>query len=180
MSIRPFKNSYPTLSEGSYIDQDAVVIGDVYLGEHCSVWPGAVIRGDVNIIRIGNYSNIQDNSVLHTTHQSEVSNGAPLTIGNYVTVGHSVVLHGCVIHDFCLIGMQSIILDNAVIEPYVMIGAGSIVSPNKRLESGYLYLGSPVKQIRPLTSKEKAFLKYSAEHYVKLKNDYVTLNDAQL
>lgn len=172
MSIRAFKNIYPTLNNGAYVDQDAVVIGDVHLGEHSSVWPCAVIRGDVNAIRIGDYTNIQDNSVLHVAHQSEVFTGAPLFIGSYVTVGHAVVLHGCNIADFCLIGMKSVLLDNAVIEPYVIIGAGSVVPPNKRLESGYLYLGSPVKQVRPLTDKEKVFLKYSAEHYAKLKNEY--------
>lgn len=173
MTIRAFKNIMPTLGVKAYVDQDAVVIGDVHLGEHSSVWPCAVIRGDVNSIRIGDYTNIQDNSVLHVTHQSEIFTGAPLTIGNYVTVGHAVVLHGCTISDFCLIGMQSIILDNAIIEPYVILGAASVVSPGKRLESGYLYFGSPAKQIRPLTDKEKEFLKYSAEYYAKLKDEYI-------
>lgn len=173
MSIRSFKNIQPTLGKGAYVDQDAVVIGDVHLGEHSSVWPCAVIRGDVNSIRIGDYTNIQDNSILHVTHQSEIFTGAPLSIGHYVTVGHAVVLHGCTIQDFCLIGMKTVILDNAIIEPYVIVGAGSLVSPNKRLESGYLYLGSPAKKVRPLTEEEKVFLKYSAEHYVKLKNEYV-------
>ena len=172
MSIRAFKNIWPQLANGAYIDPDATVIGDVHLGEHCSVWPGAVIRGDVNSIRIGDYTNIQDNSVLHVTHQNEAFTGAPLSIGNYVTVGHAVVLHGCTVHDFCLIGMQSTILDNAIIEPYVIVGAGSLVSPNKRLESGYLYVGSPARKVRPLTEQEKEFLKYSAEYYSKLKNDY--------
>lgn len=174
MSIRAFKNIWPTQGFGTYIDQDAVVIGDVHLGEHCSVWPGAVIRGDVNSIRIGDYTNIQDNSVLHTTHQNDLNPGAPLSIGHYVTVGHAVVLHGCTIQDFCLIGMQSIVLDNAVIEPYVIIGAGSVVSPGKRLESGYLYLGSPARKVRALTDQERTFLKYSAEHYAKLKDEYLT------
>lgn len=173
MTIRTFKNILPQLGQDTYIDPDAVVIGDVHLGEHCSVWPCAVIRGDVNSIRIGDYTNIQDNCVLHTTHQHGALSGAPLLIGNYVTVGHAVVLHGCTVNDFCLIGMKSVILDHVVIEPYVIIGAGSIVSPGKHLESGYLYLGSPAKKIRPLTEAEKEFLKYSAEHYAKLKNEYV-------
>lgn len=172
MTIRSFKNIQPILSKGAYVDQDAVVIGDVHLGEHSSVWPCAVIRGDVNSIRIGDYTNIQDNSVLHTTHQHHENPGSPLFIGNYVTVGHSVVLHGCTIQDFCLIGMKTVILDNVIIEPYVVIGAGSVVSPNKCLESGYLYLGSPAKKVRALTEKEKAFLKYSAEHYATLKDNY--------
>ncbi len=173
MTIRSFKNIQPKLSEGTYVDQDAVVIGDVHLGLHASVWPCAVIRGDVNNIFIGDYTNIQDNAVLHVTHQSDRFVGASLTVGNYVTIGHSVVLHGCQIDDFCLVGMQTVVLDNAHIEPYVMVGAGSIVAPGKRLESGYLYLGSPAKKIRPLTDEEKSFLKYSAEHYVKLKNEYL-------
>ncbi len=172
MTIRAFKNIWPVLGAETYIDSDAVVIGDVHLGEHCSVWPCAVIRGDVNSIRIGDYTNIQDNSVLHVTHQNEMFAGASLSIGSYVTVGHSVVLHGCMVNDFCLIGMQSVILDNAVIEPYVIIGAASVVSPGKHLESGYLYLGSPVKKIRPLTENEREFLRYSAEYYAKLKEDY--------
>lgn len=173
MTIRAFKKIWPTLGDNTYIDLAAVVIGDVHLGRECSVWPCAVIRGDVNHIRIGDYTNIQDNSVLHTTHASEKTNGAPLTIGDYVTVGHSVVLHGCTIENFCLIGMKSVVLDNVHVEPYVVIGAGSVVSPGKRLESGYLYLGLPAKKVRPLTEQERKFLKYSAEHYAKLKDDYV-------
>lgn len=172
MTIRAYKNIWPVVEEGVYIDPAAIIIGDVFIGKHSSVWPGAVIRGDVNSIRIGNFTNIQDNSVLHTTHESEENKGAPLTIGHYVTVGHAVVLHGCTIGDCCLIGMKSVILDNAQIEPYVIIGAGSVVSPNKHLESGYLYKGVPAKKARPLAEKEKEFLKYSAEYYVKLKAEY--------
>lgn len=172
MTIRAFKNIWPMLGKDTYIDPDAVVIGDVHMGCECSVWPGAVIRGDVNHIRIGDYTNIQDNSVLHTTHEGDKTTGAALTIGHYVTVGHSVVLHGCAVEDFCLIGMRVIVLDNAHIEPYVIVGAGSIVSPGKRLQSGYLYLGAPAKQVRALTEQEKNFFKYSAEYYAQLKNNY--------
>lgn len=173
MSVRSYKNIHPKLNEHSYVDKDAVVIGSVELGSHSSVWPGAVIRGDVNKIRIGQYTNIQDNAVLHVTHDRDHQKGAELIIGNYVTIGHAAVLHGCVIDDFCLIGMQALILDNARIESYSMVGAGSLVPSNKRLESGYLYVGSPVKKVRPLTPEEKEFLKYSAEHYAALKNDYI-------
>ncbi|MCD8524370.1 MAG: gamma carbonic anhydrase family protein [Gammaproteobacteria bacterium] len=173
MSIRSYKNIYPTLSDQVYVDQDAVVIGAVELGAHSSVWPGAVIRGDVNNIRIGRYTNIQDNAVLHVTHDRDSHKGAELVVGDYVTIGHAAILHGCVIDDVCLIGMQTLILDNAHIESYSMVGAGSLVPPNKRLESGYLYLGSPVKKVRLLTDEEREFLRYSAEHYATLKYDYI-------
>lgn len=172
MSIRAFKNHFPEIEEHVYIDEDAVIIGKVKIGKHSSVWPGAVLRADVNHIHIGEYSNIQDNAVLHVTHQSDSVSGASLTLGDYVTIGHSVTLHGCIIHDFCLIGMNSVVLDNALIPSYVMIGANSLVPPEKKLESGFLYLGSPVKKVRPLSDEEKQFLKYSAQHYVKLKNEY--------
>jgi carbonic anhydrase/acetyltransferase-like protein (isoleucine patch superfamily) len=147
----------------------AVVIGDVQLAENSSVWPCAVIRGDVNRITIGEGSNIQDFAMLHVTHKRPADPlGAPLVIGKNVTIGHHVTLHGCTIGDEVLVGIGTIILDRAIIESQVLIGAGSLVPPNKRLESGYLYLGNPVKQVRPLTDEEKAYFKYSAEHYMRL------------
>ena len=171
--IRSFRGITPRIGDNSYIDESAVVIGDVEIGANCSIWPLTVIRGDSNRIRIGNETNIQDGSVLHVTHDGEFSpGGAALEIGNQVTVGHKVLLHGCQIGDQCLIGMGSIVADNAVVEDRVMIGSGSQVPPNKRLESGFLYLGNPVVQKRPLTERELAFLPYVAEHYVLLKQAY--------
>jgi len=169
MNLRPFRHILPQLGKRVYLDAAAVVIGDVVLADDVSVWPCAVVRGDVNHIRIGARSNIQDGSVLHVSGRTAAKpEGSPLIVGEDVTVGHKVMLHGCRIGDRVLIGMGTIILDDTVIEDDVMIGAGSLVPPRKRLESGYLYVGSPVKQVRPLTDKEKEFLKYSSAHYVRL------------
>ena len=171
--IRSFRGVTPSIGANSYIDESAVVIGDVEMGENCSVWPLTVIRGDINKIRIGDNTNIQDGSVLHVTHQGEFSpEGAQLHIGNQVTVGHKVLLHGCRIGNQCLVGMGSIVTDNAIVEDRVMIGSGSLVPPNKRLESGYLYLGNPVVQKRPLSGREIEFLSYVADHYILLKESY--------
>ena len=169
MNIRPYLDTQPNIADSAYIDPAAVVIGDVVLGEHTSVWPCAVIRGDVNHIRIGNRSNVQDLSMLHVSHKSaDKPDGSPLLIGEDVTIGHRVVLHGCIIGNRVLVGMGSTILDDAIIEDDVMIGAGSLVPPRKRIESGYLYVGSPVKQVRPLNDEEKKFLVYSAKHYIHI------------
>jgi len=171
--IRAFEGSYPQIAQNCYIDNNADIIGDVALGENCSVWPMTVIRGDVNFIRIGHSTNIQDGSVLHVSHAGEYNpEGAALTIGNHVTVGHKVILHACTIGNDCLIGMGSIIMDNAIIEDQVMIGAGSLIAPGKKLQSGYLYLGSPCKRVRKLSETELTSLRYSAEHYIRLKNRY--------
>ena len=170
---RAYQHKMPVLGERVYLDPTAVVIGDVTLKNDVSVWPMAVIRGDVNHIIIGEKTNVQDGAVLHVTHDGPFSNGGqPLLIGNGVTVGHKAVLHGCRIEDYCLIGIGAIILDEVHIESHVMVGAGSLVPPGKRLLSGYLYLGSPAREVRALTAKEKAKLEYSAAHYVNLKNNY--------
>ena len=168
-NIRPYDGYVPQIDNSAYIDDAAVVIGEVTLAANVSVWPCAVIRGDVNSITIGEGSNVQDFAMLHVSHRKESDPiGAPLVIGRDVTIGHHVTLHGCTIGNEVLIGIGTIILDRAVIEDRVLIGAGSLVPPNKRLESGFLYLGNPVKQIRPLTEGELAYFKYSAEHYVKV------------
>ena len=174
MSVRNYKNISPQISSSAYVDESAVIIGDVVIGEDSSVWPMAVARGDVNHIRIGNRTSIQDGSVLHVTHpHAAVPEGHPLLIGNEVTIGHNVTLHGCTIRDRCLIGMGSTVLDGAVLEEGVLLGAGSLVPPGKTLEGGYLWIGSPVKRARPLTEAEKEWLGYSAAHYVRLKNSYL-------
>ncbi len=176
--IRSFEEHYPKIASNSYIDHHAELIGDIEIGENSSVWPMAVIRGDVNYIRIGHSTNIQDSSILHVSHAGEYNpKGAALIIGNYVTVGHKVILHGCTIGNDCLIGMGSTIMDDTIIEDQVMIGAGSLVPPGKLLKSGFLYLGSPCKQIRELNQQERDSLRYSAEHYVRLKNRYLLQTD---
>ena len=150
------------------------LVGDISLGKDSSVWPLVAARGDVNYIRIGERTNIQDGSVLHLTRASKSNpDGYPLIIGDDVTVGHKVMLHGCQLGNRILVGMGAIVMDNAVVEDDVIIGGGSLVPPNKRLESGYLYVGSPVKQARPLTEQELAFLKISADNYVQLKDEYL-------
>lgn len=174
MNIRPFQNKQPIIGNAVYIDQAAVVIGDVSLGDDVSVWPGAVIRGDVESIKIGNATNVQDGSVLHVSHAGDYSaNGYPLTIGQGVTIGHRAVVHGCRIGDFCLIGIGAIVMDGAELGDYVMLGAGALVPPGKKLESGHLYIGSPAKPSRQLSDDEKRFLQYSSQHYLKLKNAYL-------
>ncbi len=171
--IRPFQGIMPTTHKHVYVDESAQVIGKVTLGDHSSVWPCAVLRGDVHSIEVGQYTNIQDGSICHVTHDSEYCKGGlGLSIGHEVTVGHQAMLHACTIGDRCLIGMQTIVLDGAVVEDEVMIGAGSLVSPNMRLESGYLYLGRPCKKIRALTQEEIDFFHYSAHHYAKLASKY--------
>ncbi len=171
--IRNFKDKSPRIAASAYIDESAIVIGDVEIGENSSVWPLTAIRGDINRIRIGDESNIQDGSVLHVTHRGEFSpDGAELHIGNRVTVGHKVLLHGCRVGNRCLIGMGSIIMDNAIVEDRVMVGSGSLVAPGKILESGYLYLGNPARQKRALTEREIEYLDYVAGHYVRVKDAY--------
>lgn len=173
MAIGKFGDAVPQLADGAWVHESAQVIGEVVLGEESSVWPNVSMRGDVNFIRVGKQTNIQDNSVLHVTHKRESDpQGAPLVIGDRVTVGHSVILHGCTIGNECLIGMGSIILDRAVLQDHVMVGAGSLVPPGKVLRSGYLYLGSPVREIRALTEEELASFNYSSNNYVKLMKQY--------
>lgn len=171
MPIRPYLEHLPRVGDRVFVDASSVVTGRVEIGVDSSVWPHCSVRGDVHAIRIGERTNIQDGSVLHVTSpQSYKPEGFPLTVGNEVTVGHRVILHGCTIGDRVLVGMGAIIMDGAVVESEVIIGAGSLVSPGKRLESGGLYVGSPVKRMRDLRPEELAFLAYSAEHYVRLKD----------
>ena len=173
-SIRSYKGIRPQLGNRVYVDSTSVLVGDIRIGDDSSIWPLVVARGDVNHIHIGERTNIQDGSVLHVTHKNaENPKGYPLIIGNDVTIGHKVMLHGCEIHDRVLVGMGAIVLDNVIVESDVMIGAGSLVPPGKVLESGYLYVGSPVKQARPLSDKERAFLQKSDNNYVQNKNDYI-------
>ena len=178
MTLQTYRNIAPTLGARVYIDAAAVVIGKVTIGDDSSVWPTAVVRGDVNSIQIGARTSIQDGSVLHVSHDGPYApGGRALYIGSDVTVGHRVTLHACTIGNACLVGMGSILLDNVVTEDFVMIGAGSVVTPGKLLTTGGLYVGSPARRVRDLTPKEIQFLTYSAAHYVKVKDEYL-LRDA--
>ncbi|NKI34241.1 gamma carbonic anhydrase family protein [Wenzhouxiangella sp. XN79A] len=178
-TLRAFRGATPELGRRTWIDPAATVIGRVRLGDDVSVWPGVVLRGDVHRIEIGSRSNIQDNTVCHVTHDGpQVPGGYPLVVGEDVTVGHAAVLHACTIGDRCLVGMGALVLDGAVVEPDVMIGAGSLVAPGKRLESGWLYRGRPARPARPLTGEEIDLLRYSAAHYVRLKDAYLEAEGA--
>lgn len=179
--IQAYESILPAMGQGVYIADTAVVIGETKLGDDVSIWPAAVVRGDVNRIEIGAETNIQDGSVLHVTQKTpERPEGFPLLIGRGVTVGHRVVLHGCTIGDLCLIGIGAIVMDGAVVEERVMLGAGALVPPGKILESGYLYVGSPARQARPLKEAELAFLETSRNGYVRLKNRYLAGRSASL
>lgn len=174
MPLTSYLGAVPHLDERTYIHTSAQLIGNVRLGADSSVWCNAVLRGDVNDIIIGRCSNIQDFTMVHVAHRTERKpEGSPLVIGDYVTVGHSVILHGCRIGNECLIGMGSIVMDDVIVPDRVMIGAGSLVPPGKTLESGFLYVGRPVEKVRPLTDAEIAWLRYSAEHYVRVKDNYL-------
>ena len=173
MTIRQFKGKSPEIDSTAYVDSTALVIGDVTIGSDSSVWPMVVIRGDVHTIHIGSKTNIQDGSILHVSHDGKFSPGGfPLSIGDYVTVGHNAVVHACTVGNYCLIGMSATIMDGAVVGDKSIIAAGALVPTGKKLEGGYLYVGSPVKQARPLNDKELEFLEYSAEHYSKLKEEH--------
>jgi carbonic anhydrase/acetyltransferase-like protein (isoleucine patch superfamily) len=173
-SNRPFKGISPIIGSNTYVDSSAVLIGDIVIGDNSSIWPLVAGRGDVNIIRIGNRTNIQDGSILHVTRTSDTNpKGYPLVIGDDVTVGHQCMLHGCQLGNRILVGMGAIVMDGVVVEDDVFIGAGTLVPPNKRLESGYLYMGNPMKKARPLKKSEADFLKQSAINYVELKDEYL-------
>lgn len=169
-----YLSASPAVAERVFIHESAQVIGDVTIGPDSSVWCNTVLRGDVNRIVIGTGSNIQDFTMGHVSHKSaKKPEGSPLIIGDHVTVGHSVILHGCRIGNECLIGMGSIVMDDVVVEDRVMIGAGSLVSPGKVLKGGHLYIGRPAVAVRELTAEEIAYLKYSAEHYIRVKDNYL-------
>jgi len=174
MTLRNFESFTPTVAASAYVDSTALVIGQVSIGEDTSIWPLSVIRGDIHFIAIGERTNVQDGTVIHVTHDGPFNPGGfATTIGNDVTVGHKVMMHGCTIGDRVLIGMGAIIMDGAIVEPDVVVGGGSLVPPGKRLESGYLYVGSPVKQIRKLKDSELQYFIYSAGKYVELKNRHM-------
>ncbi|NND69171.1 MAG: gamma carbonic anhydrase family protein [Halioglobus sp.] len=173
-SLRPFAGTHPTVGERVLIDPSAVVLGDVALGDDVSVWPQVAIRGDVHSIRVGARTSVQDGTVLHVTHAGPYNpDGWPLHIGADVTIGHSATLHGCTVGDRVLVGMGAIVMDGAVVEDDVVIAAGALVTPGKRLQSGFLYGGSPAREMRALSQREMDYFVYSANNYVQLKDAHI-------
>jgi carbonic anhydrase/acetyltransferase-like protein (isoleucine patch superfamily) len=174
MSVRSHAGVQPKIAVDVYIDPDSVVIGDVEIGQGSSVWPMTVIRGDIHRIRIGKRTSVQDGSILHVTHAGPFNpDGFPLIIGDDVTIGHKAMLHGCTIGNRILIGMAAVIMDGAVVNDEIIIAAGTLVPPGKQLESGYLYMGNPVRQARALTDKELQFFSYTSKRYVDLARVYL-------
>jgi len=173
-----FQNYSPKLGKNAWVTDSASVIGRVTMGEDAAVWFGCVVRGDVHYISIGKRTNIQDLSMIHVTHhkKEDMSDGNPTIIGNDVTVGHRVMLHGCTIEDACLIGMSATILDGAVIGKESIVGAGSLVTKNKKFPPRSLIMGSPAKVIRELSNEEVSELYASAKRYVTFKNEYINPN----
>lgn len=164
MAILPYRGMTPKIHPSVFLAEGSHIIGDVEIGKDASIWFNTVIRGDVHYIRIGERTNIQDNSVVHVTNKK-----FPTNIGSNVTVGHSAVIHACTINDYCLIGMGAIVLDDATIGPYSLIAAGAVVTMGMKIPEGVLVAGVPGKIVRMLTDEEKLFLKQSAQNYV----DYV-------
>lgn len=174
MNVRSFEDHEPQLGDEVFVDPTALVIGDVTIGNQSSVWPMCVVRGDIHRIRIGERCSIQDGSVLHVTHAGPYNpDGFPLTVGDEVTVGHRVTLHGCTLGNRILVGMSATIMDGAQVEDEVVIGAGSLVTGGKVLKSGWVYAGRPARAMRELTYKERTYFHYTAERYAKLAARYL-------
>ena len=175
INLRAYKGVLPKLGARVYVDAAATVIGEVELGDDVSIWPSAVLRGDVERIRVGARSNVQDGAVLHVTHDGPYSPGGfPCTVGADVTIGHAAVVHACTLEDGCLIGMHATVLDGAVVKRHAFVGAGALVAPGKVVGEGELWVGNPARRVRSLSEKEIEALRYSAHHYVELKDDYLT------
>ncbi|MDO5505224.1 MAG: gamma carbonic anhydrase family protein [Pseudoxanthomonas suwonensis] len=174
-TIRPYRGILPTLGARAYVDPAACVIGDVVLGEDVSIWPFTVVRGDVNFIRIGARSNIQDGTVVHVSHDGPHAKlgGFATVIGEDVTIGHKAIIHACRLEDAVLVGMGATVMDGAVVEKHGFVGAGALVAPGKVVGSGEMWLGSPAKFVRKLSDAEIEALYYSAGHYVRLKDEYL-------
>ena len=179
MNIRPYRDASPMIGQRVWIDPAAVVIGRVTIGDDASIWPGAVLRGDVNTIEIGARSSIQDGSILHVASDRIAGDGGiSLLVGAECTVGHRVILHACTVGARCLIGMGAILMDGAVVGDEVIVGAGSLVPAGKKLPPRTLWVGSPARQVRALRADEIAMLAESAAHYVALKDDYLKAGPA--
>src|SRR6187401_2600364 len=172
MNLRPYLDHVPVVGERVYVDPAASLIGDVVLGDDASLWPGVVVRGDVNFIRVGARTNIQDGSVVHVSHDGPHAKlgGFATVIGEDVTIGHKAIIHACRIEDAVLIGMGAILLDGCVVRKHGFVGAGALLAPGKEVGPGELWLGNPAKKARMLSDAEIEALYYSAQHYVRLRD----------
>ena len=166
-TVLPYKDKHPQIGEGSFLADGACITGDIVLGKDVNIWFNAVARGDVNYIRVGDKTNIQDNTVIHVT-----TGGSPTLIGSGVTIGHNAILHACTVEDLCLVGMGAILLDNVHLEKYCFVAAGALLSPGKRFPSESLIVGSPAVVKRKLKKEEIEYIQWSADHYVQLARDY--------
>ena len=181
INLRSFQDKAPVIGQQVLIDPSAVVLGDVTLGDDASVWPQVAIRGDVHHISVGARTSVQDGCVLHVTHAGPYNpDGWPLLIGSDVTIGHNATLHGCTVGDRVLVGMGAIVMDGAVVEEDVVIAAGALVTPGKHLRSGYLYAGSPAREMRKLSAQEMTYFTYIAGNYVKLKDQHIAELEASM
>jgi len=165
--IRPYNDKLPQFDETVYIEDSAQIIGDVVIGQHSSIWFNAVVRGDVSYIRIGKYTNVQDNSVIHVRKDT-----FPTLIDDYVTIGHSVTLHGCQVRSYNLIGIGAILLDDVLVEENCIIAAGALISPRTKVPPRSLMMGVPAKRVRELSDEEVASIRQSADNYFEYKETY--------
>jgi carbonic anhydrase/acetyltransferase-like protein (isoleucine patch superfamily) len=167
MPLLPYRTLLPTIATNAFIAPSADIIGDVHIGEQTGIWFGCVVRGDVNYVRIGARTNVQDGTIIHVTRKT-----APTIIGDDVTIGHQALLHGCTLQDACFIGMGATVMDKAVVESGAMVAAGALVTPGKVVKTGQIWAGNPAKYFRDMTEEEKAFIGVSANNYVLLAKDY--------
>jgi carbonic anhydrase/acetyltransferase-like protein (isoleucine patch superfamily) len=175
----PYRNILPKIDKSAFIANNVIITGNVVVGANSSIWFGSVLRGDVTAITIGNNTNIQDNCIIHGTRPNHAqnktgSNGAPVAIGDFVTVGHSAIIHACTISDYAFVGMGSIVMDLAIIEQYAMLAAGAVLTPGKIIKSKQIWAGNPAKYLRDMTQTELDYIKISAQNYVELANEYKT------
>ncbi|MFT7087225.1 MAG: carbonic anhydrase/acetyltransferase-like protein (isoleucine patch superfamily) [Rickettsiales bacterium] len=176
-NILPYRGTLPTIDSSSWVAPNAFISGDVIIGKNVGIWFGCTIRGDVAKIRIGDNTNIQDNSVIHVTRANHVQNktsdaGGPTNIGKGVTIGHSAIIHACTIEDYAFIGMGAIVMDLAKVEKYGMLAAGAVLTPGKVVKSGQIWAGNPARYFRDLTEAERNYIETSATNYVELMNEY--------
>jgi carbonic anhydrase/acetyltransferase-like protein (isoleucine patch superfamily) len=167
MIIRPFREIEPVIAADAFIAEGAVVIGDVHIGQGSGIWFGSVVRGDVNHVRIGDRTNIQDGTIVHVTRVKY-----PTIIGNDVTIGHAAMIHGCVLEDACFVGMRATVMDGAVVESGAWVAAGALVSPGKRIPKGEVWAGVPAKFMRKMTAEEEAYILVSSRNYAELAAEY--------